>query len=652
MIELSDEGYLFSSQSSFAFLELDFRQTQTEIESSSTTTDTKNFSNAISGTWKTVTGRIPKSEIPRKNVWISFQVQNNSKHNRNWILYPESGMSNEHMVYYVQHANGVVETYHNGAGIPFLQRPVLTNYLAAPIIFEPNETVTVFVNIHSSFNTQNTFHILSEAEFQAAEIQHHLVLGVTSGTLLFAGIFSLLFFFALCSRIYLYYAIFCFVSAIHTLIVSGFITAVFSSTHGISLGRYTILTTSCMLISASLFSQHFLGLKRYPKRHFIFSSIIVLSLAALTTGFLPGLHIAWSAIQFIAAIATIVFIGTPLSLYRNRESIIFAIAWGIYAAGVILWLGATQGFVRPTFFNLYAPLNLQSLQITLLTLVLFWHIKKIDQARAISEIGASQSEKLKNLVRMLSHDLANLIWATKLHAQACKDDIADTLIVTESTDAIEKLCNNMSDLIESVRLIRALEDGKVQLTIVPVSLTEVLDNIRLSLDGRAKQANVTLEFENNLSSTTQVLADKVALTHNVLSNFITNAIKFSPAGKSVRIIIWQESNHVHISIKDRGIGIPQELLDIVFDPHKKSSRNGLRGEKGTGFGMPVAKYMLENFGGKLTIDSKTASSNSSPENNSGNKTNNTESDDHNNGTPETVNETGTTITIMLKACEA
>jgi signal transduction histidine kinase len=156
-----------------------------------------------------------------------------------------------------------------------------------------------------------------------------------------------------------------------------------------------------------------------------------------------------------------------------------------------------------------------------------------------------------------------------------------------------------------------------------VCLTEVVQNIKLSLENKAKSVNVGLVIENKLPHGTKVFADKVALTHNVLANFVSNAIKFTPKGKNVVISLWQEETTVKIAVQDRGIGIPPSLLEKIFDTNAKSSRAGVHGEKGTGFGMPVAKFMLERFGGSLHISSRTK---------------------------EQHHEQGTTVTVSLNAC--
>lgn len=101
-----------------------------------------------------------------------------------------------------------------------------------------------------------------------------------------------------------------------------------------------------------------------------------------------------------------------------------------------------------------------------------------------------------------------------------------------------------------------------------------------------------------------VLVDDVAFKTSVLSNIISNAIKFSENGSKISISAKIEKEYVLVEIKDSGMGMPKELMSQVFDPHAKTSRPGTCGEKGTGYGMPLAMSYLKLMGGSITCSSE------------------------------------------------
>ena len=80
-------------------------------------------------------------------------------------------------------------------------------------------------------------------------------------------------------------------------------------------------------------------------------------------------------------------------------------------------------------------------------------------------------------------------------------------------------------------------------------------------------------------------------------------MKFSYSGSNIYIKGCREKDTILLSIKDEGMGMPQSILNNIFDISKPTSREGTQGEKGTGYGMPLVKKFVELFGGKLTIES-------------------------------------------------
>jgi signal transduction histidine kinase len=100
-----------------------------------------------------------------------------------------------------------------------------------------------------------------------------------------------------------------------------------------------------------------------------------------------------------------------------------------------------------------------------------------------------------------------------------------------------------------------------------------------------------------------VLADSTSLTHEIFNNLVSNAIKFTAEGGSVTLEAERLGEFAVITIRDTGIGIPRDILHLLFDPKANTSRRGTNNETGTGFGMPLVKTFLEMFGGSIHIES-------------------------------------------------
>ena len=87
----------------------------------------------------------------------------------------------------------------------------------------------------------------------------------------------------------------------------------------------------------------------------------------------------------------------------------------------------------------------------------------------------------------------------------------------------------------------------------------------------------------------------------VIDNLLTNAIKFSPIGGTIQIIVESVSEHLRVTITDQGSSIRSEDLDDLFKPFKKLDSGSTENKKGTGLGLAIAKKMIELHNGTLTF---------------------------------------------------
>ncbi|RYG15953.1 MAG: HAMP domain-containing histidine kinase [Chitinophagaceae bacterium] len=89
----------------------------------------------------------------------------------------------------------------------------------------------------------------------------------------------------------------------------------------------------------------------------------------------------------------------------------------------------------------------------------------------------------------------------------------------------------------------------------------------------------------------------------VVSNLLTNAIKFSEINTSIDVDMNISANSVVISVKDYGIGIPEKMKENIFNINESTKRSGTNGEQSFGMGLIISKQIVESHGGKLWFES-------------------------------------------------
>jgi two-component system sensor histidine kinase VicK len=91
----------------------------------------------------------------------------------------------------------------------------------------------------------------------------------------------------------------------------------------------------------------------------------------------------------------------------------------------------------------------------------------------------------------------------------------------------------------------------------------------------------------------------------VISNLISNAIKFSPNGAIINLKITGDNDAIKIAVADNGIGIPDNIKDLVFNKFTSAKRPGTAGEKSFGLGLSICRQIIENHDGEIWFESNT-----------------------------------------------
>ena len=216
--------------------------------------------------------------------------------------------------------------------------------------------------------------------------------------------------------------------------------------------------------------------------------------------------------------------------------------------------------------------------------------------RAVEDRDQENAALLKVIIHDLKNPVGNISAIAGLLLEdenaAPLDKSMYRMIQTASGQAFEII----NQLLESKNK-GEMKDLKTELTDIPVLLTECID--LLQFKALKKKQRIKLgKFPPGIAVLDR---DKI---WQLFTNLIDNAIKFSPDKSLINIHVTRDTNTYTIMIKDKGIGIPDELKDKVFEMNTEAGRAGTSGEKSFGLGLSISRKIVEIHKGKLWFASE------------------------------------------------
>jgi two-component system CheB/CheR fusion protein len=213
---------------------------------------------------------------------------------------------------------------------------------------------------------------------------------------------------------------------------------------------------------------------------------------------------------------------------------------------------------------------------------------------------AEKANRVKDeFLANLSHELRNpltpiLAWSQMLRSGKLKEAETDRAL-----EVIERSAKAQAQLIEDLLDISRITNGKLQLCICPIDLQVV---VQRALEGVQLSATAkNIEIVSHLNSTT-VLGDMDRL-QQVLWNILSNAIKFTPAGGRVEIVMQELENYAEVRVTDTGKGIAPELLPYIFDRFRQGDSSPTKTDQGLGLGLSIVYHLVELHGGTVQAES-------------------------------------------------
>lgn len=215
--------------------------------------------------------------------------------------------------------------------------------------------------------------------------------------------------------------------------------------------------------------------------------------------------------------------------------------------------------------------------------------------KTLEALEQSQEENT-HMMQVVAHDMrtpiAGVIGLTSLMLE--EDNLNE-----EQREILSMINTSGADTLSFINDLLQVQYNKNNLIKEPVEMHTLLKYCITLLDSKAKEKNQQLTIKT-IPIEISISREKI---WRVMSNLISNAIKFSPQGTTIFIEMEEKPSSILIKVKDNGIGIPQELADKLFNMDTEVQREGTNGEKSLGLGLAISKQIVEAHNGSIWFES-------------------------------------------------
>lgn len=217
-----------------------------------------------------------------------------------------------------------------------------------------------------------------------------------------------------------------------------------------------------------------------------------------------------------------------------------------------------------------------------------------------------QIDRMKSeFISLASHQLRTPLSAIKTYTHMLADGYIGKLNAAQkqSLNTIIGATDRMNQLISTLLNITRIETGTIAVTLKSLKLDRILDEVVNELSLMADSKNIVLTLVVRGKASTTIKTDSL-IVKEVVTNLVSNAIKYTPEGGTVTIAIKPRLENIVVEVSDSGWGIPKAAQDQIFSKFFRAQNIVERETTGTGLGLYLVKGLLEALEGKIWFKSE------------------------------------------------
>ncbi len=230
------------------------------------------------------------------------------------------------------------------------------------------------------------------------------------------------------------------------------------------------------------------------------------------------------------------------------------------------------------------------------------NIKEVNELTKSIDMLAEELNKQELLRKQLTTDIAHELRTPVTNIQGHLDAIIDGIWdpTPERLTSIREEVQRLGKLIGSIKNLSTFDSSLNELNKTKTNLSDFIKNITYTYESKALEKNIKIEYELN-----KVFAyvDKEKFSQ-VIVNILVNAIKYTNYGGNILIKVENYDDSINISIKDNGIGIPEDELNYIFERFYRVDKSRSKDTGGIGVGLAISKAIVAEHGGNILVYSE------------------------------------------------
>ncbi|MEO8629713.1 MAG: ATP-binding protein [Betaproteobacteria bacterium] len=228
--------------------------------------------------------------------------------------------------------------------------------------------------------------------------------------------------------------------------------------------------------------------------------------------------------------------------------------------------------------------------------------KKLLESEQSARATAERMSDLKDeFLATLSHELRTPLNSILGWAHVLRRGTRDRADFDKAVDTIERNARAQTQLIEDLLDMSRITSGKVRLDIQPIAPASFIEAAVETISPAADAKDIRIE--KLLDPAAGPISGDPSRLQQVIWNLLANAIKFTPKGGKVQVVLQRVNSHIEISIADTGIGINPEFLSHAFERFRQADSSSTRRYGGLGLGLSIVKHLVELHGGTVHAES-------------------------------------------------